>query len=166
MKAFAKKWGTISGNQALLGQGGGVMNAAGSLMMRSCTVGANAAGGGGGVAVASGNLRLANALVAVNSAADGPDCLGTPTSLGYNLIGNAAGCDPAAGEGDLLGSANSPIDPMLGPLQDNGGPTLTQALLFGSPAIDGADDGPMTDFDGDPRPMGARYDIGADEVIP
>jgi CSLREA domain-containing protein len=164
---------TVSGNQALLGQGGGVINEAGSLTMRSCTVSGNTAGGGGGVAAVSGNLRLANALVAVNSAADGPDCLGAPTSLGYNLIGNAAGCDPTAAEGDLLGSANNPIDPLLGPLQDNGGPTLTHALLFASPAIDAADPLPPgsggnacepSDQRGVSRPQGIRCDIGAYEA--
>ena len=37
--------------------------------------------------------------------------------------------------GNLIGTAAAPIDPLLGPLADNGGPTLTHALLAGSPAI-------------------------------
>jgi hypothetical protein len=40
---------------------------------------------------------------------------------------------------DLRGTVESPLDPLLGPLADNGGPTLTHALLPGSPAIDGGD---------------------------
>ena len=46
-------------------------------------------------------------------------------------------------------------DPRLGPLQDNGGPTFTHALLFGSPAIDAGDDlvCPATDQRGEPRPQ-------------
>jgi hypothetical protein len=59
---------------------------------------------------------------------------------------------------------------MLGPLQDNGGPTLTQALLPGSPAIDAgsptdiAGDSVTVDQRGFPRPGGSGNDIGAYEV--
>ena len=76
-----------------------------------------------------------------------------PDELG-NLIGNASG----------LGI----IDPMLGPLADNGGPTPARALLPGSPAIDAgsveSDD--ATDQRGGPyrRIVGAASDIGAFEV--
>ena len=65
-------------------------------------------------------------------------------------------------------------DPMLGNPADNGGPTLTLALLPGSPAIDAGDSGlvtdppftgpPFTDQRGDPRISGAAVDIGAFEV--
>jgi hypothetical protein len=40
---------------------------------------------------------------------------------------------------DLVGTADNPIDPLLGRLQDNGGPTWTQALLPGSPALNAGD---------------------------
>jgi hypothetical protein len=93
---------------------------------------------------------------------------GRITSLGHNLIGNGSG-----GKGytarDFVGTSASPIDPMLGPLQDNGGPTFTMALLPGSPAI-GA--GGPTDSEWDQRGPGyARTvngvtDIGAYEVQP
>jgi HYR domain len=55
---------------------------------------------------------------------------------------------------------------LLGPLQDNGGPTLTHALLPGSPAIDAGDntDAPLMDQRGVPRPQGAAVDIGAFEL--
>ena len=58
-------------------------------------------------------------------------------------------------------------DPLLGPLQDNGGPTFTHALLAGSPAIDAGNDGaaPATDQRGTSRPQGLFSDIGAFEVI-
>src|SRR5262249_35549236 len=61
----------------------------------------------------------------------------------------------------------SPLDPKLGPLQDNGGPTLTMALLPGSPAIDA---GAPTDSEWDqrgpgyPRLVNRATDIGAYEV--
>ena len=72
-------------------------------------------------------------------------------------------------DGSLIGTTLSPIDPMLGPLADNGGPTETHALLLGSPAIDAGDPAPVgpTDFDqrGAPftRVVGAAIDMGAYE---
>ncbi len=68
--------------------------------------------------------------------------------------------------GDLTGSQASPLDPKLGPLADNGGPTLTMALLPGSPAIDAGDTSlaPPTDQRGFPRPFGPTADIGAYEL--
>ena len=57
-------------------------------------------------------------------------------------------------------------DVHLGPLANNGGPTLTHALLPGSPAINAADAGasPATDQRGVRRPQGAGPDIGAYEA--
>jgi hypothetical protein len=87
--------------------------------------------------------------------------------LGHNLIGNGSGSsgfDPT----DLVGTASNPIDPLLGPLADNGGPTLTMALLPGSPAIDAGDntDAPMWDQRGPGfrRIVNGTIDIGAYEV--
>jgi hypothetical protein len=82
------------------------------------------------------------------------------TSQGYNLIGVT---DDTTGwvASDLTGAAGSPLDPQLGPLQDNGGPTQTMALLPGSPALGAgsAAGAPALDQRGAPR-LG-RYDIGA-----
>src|SRR6185295_11440420 len=79
-----------------------------------------------------------------------PDFLGDLNSQGYNLIGNTAGTV-------ILGIATGnllDIDPLLGPLQNNGGPTDTHALLPGSPALDaGISGGPNTDQRGFPRPF-------------
>lgn len=52
-------------------------------------------------------------------------------------MGSTTGC--TATTGDVFGTNSSPINPQLGPLQDNGGNTVTHALLSGSPAIDAAD---------------------------
>jgi hypothetical protein len=60
------------------------------------------------------------------------------TSLGYNLIGATDGSS-GWGSTDRTGSADAPLDPMLGPLQDNGGPTLTRAPFNGSPVINAGD---------------------------
>jgi hypothetical protein len=68
--------------------------------------------------------------------------------------------------GDLVGTAAVPLDPLLGPLSDNGGPTWTHAPLPGSPAIGaGSTFGvPPTDQRGLRRVVCGRADIGAFEV--
>ncbi|HUJ11119.1 MAG TPA: choice-of-anchor Q domain-containing protein [Verrucomicrobiae bacterium] len=104
---------------------------------------------------------------------------GTVTSLGYNLSSDAAGGDGSTGPGGLLNATGDirNTDPMLGPLQNNGGPTLTHALLPGSPAIDAGDPNfvPPPSYDqrgpGFPRVLAnwsgsPRIDIGAYEAIP
>ena len=61
--------------------------------------------------------------------AQGPNCAGENNrSIGYNV--DSDGSCSLKSDTDLSG-----VDPLLGPLQDNGGPTLTHALLPGSPGI-------------------------------
>ena len=90
------------------------------------------------------------------------DVAGNLGSLGYNLIGDTSG-----GSGfrptDLLN-----VDPLLGPLQDNGGPTFTQALLPGSPAVDAGNNtnAPAFDQRGFTRIVNGAIDIGAYELQP
>jgi hypothetical protein len=85
-----------------------------------------------------------NTIVATNTrsgfAGSGPDAAGAFDSLGYNLIGIAAGSTGWTNT-DLLGTPDNPIDPRLGPLQDNSGPTPTLELLAGSPALNAGDPG-------------------------
>ena len=110
-------------------------------------------------------MRLRNSIIAQNSSAAGPrDCHVKDQiieSTGHNLDSDGS-CFLAAA-GDLPAR-----DPLLGPLADNGGPTETQALLPGSPAIDaGAAEGcPQHDQRGIARPQGAGCDIGAFERVP
>jgi hypothetical protein len=84
----------------------------------------------------------------------------------YNLSGtvNATNCTSSGNSVTNVGSMNN-TDPILGPLAANGGPTLTMALLPGSPAIDGGDTAaaPAADQRGFPRPAGLAADIGAFE---
>ena len=97
---------------------------------------------------------------------------GTITSLGYNLSSDAAGGDGTTGPGGLLNATGDirNMDPMLGPLQDNGGPTFTHELLSRSPAIDAGDPNfdPPPDNDqrgpGFSRVANGRIDIGAFEA--
>ena len=82
----------------------------------------------------------------------------TITSGGFNVISDGS-CNPIA-------SDQSSTDALLGPLADNGGPTLTHALLAGSPAIDAADSAvcPTTDQRGVARD--AACDVGSYEFVP
>ena len=84
-------------------------------------------------------------------------------STGNNIVGDATGCTFGTQSTDRVGSGASPVDPRLGPLADNGGPTMTHALLDGSPAIDAADQAaaPPVDQRGAPR----NPDIGAYERV-
>jgi predicted outer membrane repeat protein len=158
---------TISGNQAS-SNGGGIYNDSGTLTLTSSTISNNAASVKGGGIRNLGTADLANTITADNAAPNGPDCNGNITSQGYNLLGDTSGCIFASTTGDLVG-----VDPLLSPLQDNGGPTFTQALLPGSPAIDAGNPAPpgssdtacpATDQRGVARPQGAACDIGAFEV--
>src|SRR5204862_2545028 len=87
-------------------------------------------------------VEIRNSIRAGNHGVDGyADCYGAGaplTSDGWNILGSDEGCGLSSAPGDLVGSAAAPIDPTLGPAQDNGGGTFTMALLPGSPAIDTA----------------------------
>jgi hypothetical protein len=145
---------TVSGNEAVVGNQGGGGGIAGAACLNHCTIVSNAAINeltgtpimGGGV---SGNIQSENSIFAGNGS---NDISGVFTSMGYNLIENTNGCTITGNPtGDIYGA-----DPLLGPLQNNGGPTWTHALLPGSPAIDQACSGGLTtDQRGMPRP----YDV-------
>ena len=106
--------------------------------------------------MSAGALQTANGVL-VNCLLDGnspTNSTGSIADAGHNLSSDAS-CAFTN-----LGSLNN-TDPKLGPLADNGGPTLTMALLPGSPAIDAGDTSlaPATDQRGFPRPAGlaCRY---------
>ena len=82
-----------------------------------------------------GVLELVNRIVADNVGTTHQDCRGSITSLGHNLVEDVTGCTFNSDTGDLVA-----VDPMLVPLQNNGGVTQTHALLPGSPAIVSGDD--------------------------
>jgi hypothetical protein len=161
---------TVAGNDAGVGDvgdGGGIYNDMdGTLTLNNATVSGNSDGdgyGGGGIYNdMSATLHSGNSIIAGNTGYGGysDDLDGDLGSLGHNLIGDGtagSGFDPT----DLVGTYDSPIDPLLGPLQDNGGPTPTMALLAGSPALDAGDPGQLgvADQRGVPRTGGVN--IGA-----
>ncbi len=158
---------TVSANAAVYG--GGIESADGPLTVTSSTISGNAARvEGGGLDIFDNAPAIRNTIVAVNRAPAGPDVSGVGASQGHNLIGDGTGAT-GFGDSDLVGTAANPIDPLLGPLQDNGGPTPTQALLPGSPAIDAGDDafspGPYDQRGpGYPRIVNGIIDIGAFEA--
>ena len=145
---------TSKGGAALMLAGGG------TLTLESSTVSDNSgwilhAVGGIGVEDAPSTLVLANSIVAGNTARD---CLADTGGAIVSQGGNITGDEQCA--------AGAVADPKLGPLQDNGGPTDTFALLAGSPAIDAAAPGcPNVDQRGAPRPEGVACDAGAFESV-
>lgn len=165
---------TLSGN-ASSSVGGALAAVAlngttGSLLVSSSTITDNFAyfGGGGIYLSANESTTLYSTIVAGN----------TRTSDRYHLadIGTSAGVTIAGGnlivnhsDATLPGDTMN-VDPVLGPLADNGGLTMTHALLSGSPAIDHGDNVAMAAYDqrglGFSRVIGPQADIGAFEVQP
>jgi hypothetical protein len=108
--------------------GGGIFSGS-DTGLTNCTIAFNSADLGGGF---YSTISAANTIFAGNTAANGPDGNGTINSQDYNLVQNTNGITFAGAIAHNIVGQN----PLLGPLQDNGGPTLTLALLPGSPAID------------------------------
>jgi len=138
---------TVSGNNA--SGGGGVVAQGGTLL--NCTIVENFAGAnGGGVLWTAGadRIHLKNTIVADNLVLTvtnvGQDVSGDFISDGHNLIGVVDGATGFGAPGDQLGTGDQPLDPRLGPLANNGGPTQTHALLPGSLAIDRGDNNGAT----------------------
>src|SRR5262249_9343619 len=154
--------------------GGGIEAMFGNVTLESSTVAKNSTTGsystGGGLYARSGAVTLTNSILAANTIQSGgyPDVFmsifGGTFSADHSLIGNRQGLTlPAApvgspdANGNLIGSTTSPIDPQLGPLANNSGPTPTMALLPVSPAVDmGGTTQLTTDQRGCTRVVGAH----------
>jgi len=148
---------TVSMNSA--GRGGGIHHRGGMTTLIGSTLRGNVAftERGGGIYAASSGTTLANTLVA-------GDCDGDVFSTDYNIEspGDTCGFDQPTDQVNV-----TPDDLKLGPLQDNGGPTMTHALGAGSVAIDhipAVDCEVDEDQRGEPRPGGTMCDVGAFEV--
>ena len=142
------------------------------LNVANSTITGNSAPSGGGIynkrpPVGDIVVEISNTIL--NAGASGENIFndgGTITSLGYNLSSDDGG-GYLTGPGDQINT-----DPLLGPLQNNGGPTFTHALLPGSPAIDAGDPNftppPFNDQRGCPfdRVFNGRIDIGSFETQP
>ncbi|MEO7841640.1 MAG: M4 family metallopeptidase [Anaerolineales bacterium] len=164
---------TVSGNSASY-YGGGISNH-GNMTLSNTTVTNNSSDSGGGITNFGNNGLLKNSILAGNISTgiyDRPNCEGNLVSNGYNLIVTNTDCNFTSTDGDQVGTTINPIRPRLTPLQNNGGPTLTHALMEGSPAINagnpaapgnGGSTCSVTDQRGVTRPVGGRCDIGAYE---
>jgi len=156
---------TVSGNSAEgqhdgvpWGHGGGIV---GQVTFTNSTLSNNYSNlSAGGI---EGSGAIGNTILNSNSWAN---ITGSMTSLGYNISSDDGGGN-LTGPGDQINT-----DPMIGPLQNNGGPTLTHALLPGSPTINAGDPNfappPFYDQRGSPfvRVFNGRIDIGSFEVQP
>jgi hypothetical protein len=160
---------TISGNtvDGYMCEGGGIRNA-GTFTLTNSTLSGNSAPSGQGGAMSNAGQTMIGDTV-LNAGASGGTIFnngGTITSLGYNIASDNGG-GVLTGPGDQTNT-----DPALGPLQDNGGPTFTHALLPGSPAINAGDPSftppPFYDQRGPNyvRVYDGQIDIGSFEVQP
>jgi hypothetical protein len=167
---------TISHNHAADAGGGVFAGAAGitayPIVLQNSTVTANSAGSGGGIvdthAASMGSTTMDSSIVFGNMNIDsgasyGADIASLADTVivgANNLVGSSSGVS--------LPSDTLNLDPMLGPLQDNGGPTWTHALLPGSPGLDAGNNSASLDFDqrgpGFRRVSGVAPDIGAFEM--
>ncbi len=155
---------TISGNAAA--EEASALENVGQMTLTNVTIADNSSPAGGGFVNNSDSATLTNVIIAGNTPADCAHFSPIPVSS-HNLDSDAT-----CGFNAL--SDHQGADPMLGPLANNGGPTMTHALLPGSEAIDVGDevDCPLTDQRGRPRPPdgdnqgGPGCDIGAFEVQP
>jgi hypothetical protein len=150
---------TLSGNHAI-SAGGGISNH-GTVTVTNSTLSANSASVGVGGISNSATLTLGNTIVAGNSSAtDGSDASGGFTSLRYNLVRITDGSTGWGGN-DLTGTASGPLDPMLGTLGDQGGPTWTIPLLAGSPALNAGDPALLGTADQREAVRGGGVHVGA-----
>jgi hypothetical protein len=179
---------TLAANVANVGIGAnggkgasGGLGAAGSFDLGFGANGADAPAGSAGpngtdladgVYSQGGTIQVLDSIFARNlNSSGGVDVSGAFTSLGHNLIGNGTGSSGFVNgqSGDLMGTSSNPIDPKFGPLQNNGGTTVTLALQAGSPARQAgtaATAGTVTPPTTDQRGVSRKVspDIGAFEV--
>jgi hypothetical protein len=172
---------TITGNSAFDAGGGlAVQGLSSTTTLVNSTVAGNAslggAGGGGIYDNGAATVKVSNTIIAANTSTGnlGPDCVSSLADGpgGHNLLGNNTNCSGLTNltNGDQVGTGATPINPNLGTLANNGGPTDTLALQAGSPAIGAADTAtcqaaPIANLDqrGDPRHADTRgvCDVGA-----
>jgi predicted outer membrane repeat protein len=159
---------TLANNQA--GQDGGAISSSVATTLNFCTIAYNEADDlGGGISVSNQNSTIENTLIALNVA---PSSSNTDAenanfnSGGYNFIGDSTGGNWVVLSSDLAGDSNTPLNPEIGSLANNGGTTETIELYTNSPCVDGANAQVFLPIDQRdfPRPSGITPDIGAFEL--
>jgi len=143
-------YNTTITNNTSTEHGGGIHSLSSDVTLNNVTISHNTASTSGGGIYYSGQtsgIYVRNTIIADNTApvTTGPDIFSFNsvngavfTSRGNNLIGKSAANTGFVHNtnGDKVGTVVAPINPLLGPLQNNGGQTDTRALLSGSPAKD------------------------------
>lgn len=156
---------TVSSNVALNDTGGGLfLRRPSALELRNSTITANQGANGGGVAIYAAASEFQSSIISGNTAtagvADVYNAYAMTVTGADNLIG-------AASPIIALPADTLSIDPLLGPLTDNGGVTHTHALRINSQALDAGNNAAALGTDqrgaGFPRVYGAAADIGAYE---
>lgn len=159
---------TLSSNIAMRKNGGGLFIRS-SLAVNNSTFTGNRAADGGGIYVAgaASSVDLQSTIVSGNLARAGAADVSASTAL---TVSGANNLVMSSAAGITLPADTLHTNPMLLPLADNGGPTLTHALARGSPALDAGNNVVNLDSDqrgpGYPRVIGAAADIGAYEAAP
>jgi filamentous hemagglutinin family protein len=169
---------TVSGNTATF-DGGGIWGFIGGTITNS-TIANNTAdadnngtGNGGGIFGNGGTFTIRNSIIAGNFdlGLQAPDLGSNVAGVGFtnggnNLIGANDGFAATFAPSVLIGTIAAPVNPQLAPLANNGGTTLTHALLPNSPALNAGNNAnaPVgNDQRGLPRIFGVAVDIGAFE---
>ena len=163
--------GNLAGIPGAYGWGGAIFNdgysGSATVRLNNSTFSGNDCFEGGAIYNRSAQVIIRHAIFnAATWSANISSAYGSVSSLGYNVSSDDAGGFLRA-TGDQINT-----NPMLGPLQNNGGPTFTHELLAGSPAIDAGDPSftPPPNYDqrgsGFQRVFNGRVDIGAFEVQP
>jgi hypothetical protein len=187
---------TVSGNvtlpeSSIYRSGGGIANWGAEAVLNNSTITDNltSSNGGGIENIGGAALTLKNSIVSGNTATSSGhaneiynDSSSTVTANSYNLFGHSgitdaqtiAGFTPGFNDTTATSDGTNPtaLSNILGPLADNGGATMTHALVPGSPALDldascsalqeaGKE---LLDQRGEPRPVGAGCDAGSFEA--
>ncbi|MFL5796426.1 MAG: choice-of-anchor Q domain-containing protein [Actinomycetota bacterium] len=169
---------TVSGNSVeaqapgqfgnAFGQGGGMELVAGTASLINTTISDNAVAASagmsattvaGGIHIGTASVSMDAAILAGNDGSSEPDCAGSVTA-DYSLVEDPSGCT-VTGANNMTG-----VDPLLGALQGNGGPTPTMLPDAASPVVNAIPTGSCpepADQRGLPRPKGSGCDIGATE---
>ena len=150
---------TVSGNTSQA-DGGGIANF-GNFVIDASTVAMNTStvSGGGLFTGSPGQTDVGGSIIALNSGSNNEDVSGVTGSINYNLIGSDPNGNLQAESDDIIN-----VDPLLGPLQDNGGATLTHALLEESPAYNAGNPDNVDEDQIDQPVFDGRRDIGAFEA--